>query len=91
MQTLNIQNTNNIDSHKLNIIQWITNLDDFAIIRQLEELKTRNSNQVIDKAEEQSVLTGIQDAQNGRLNPHSEAYKIYGKSRTTRITNSFFI
>ncbi len=79
MQTLNIQNTNSLDSHKLNIIQWITNLEDFAIIRQLEEFKARNSNQTIDKAEEQSVLTGIKDAQDGRLNPHSEAYKIYGK------------
>ncbi len=89
MHTLDIQQTNSLDSHKLNIIQWIETLDDFAIIKQLEEFKTRVSTNTINttnsdkkaisKAEQQSVLKGIEDAKNGRLNSHSEAYKIYGK------------
>ncbi len=101
MYTLDIQQTDSLDNHKLNIIQWIETLDDFAIIKQLEEFKTRVSTNTINtinatsttnaintknsdkeaigKAEQQSVLKGIEDAKNGQLNPHSEAYKIYGK------------
>ncbi len=93
MQTLDIRDTNSLDSHKLNIIQWITSLDDFAIIEKLEQIKNRyilDRNVEIDgineiqatavsEQERQSILQGLSEIQQGQGIPHDEVRVIYEK------------
>lgn len=90
MQPLDMQETNSLASHKLNIIQWITSLDDFAIIEKLEQVKNRyiiERNEggedikasSISEQERQSILQGIAEIQQGKGIPHSEVKGIYEK------------
>jgi hypothetical protein len=73
---INIQNT------KIELIQWLTTLEDSSVIKKILELKqneTSNCWKKISDAEKKSIELGIKDADMGKLNPNSEAKKIYGK------------
>ena len=73
---INIQNT------KLELIQWLTTLEDKSLIEKILDLrKSQISNWVNDSSENelQSIKKGITDADNGNLKPHSEARKVYEK------------
>ena len=73
---INIQNT------KLELIQWLTTLEDKSLIEKILDLrKSEISNWVNDSSENelQSIKKGITDADNGNLKPHSEARKVYEK------------
>ena len=73
---INIQNT------KIELIQWLTTLEDKSLIEKILDLrKSEISNWVNDSSENelQSIKKGITDADNGNLKPHSEARKVYEK------------
>ncbi len=71
-----------IQNKKIELIQWLTTLEDSAIIQKLLDLRKQESkdwwNQ-ISEAEKESIKKGIEDAEAGHLKPDSEAKKIYGK------------
>jgi len=72
----------NIQNIKIELIQWLTTLDDSSLIQKILDLR---ENQTKDwwtetsEAEKNSIEKGISDADNGKLNSHSEARKIYEK------------
>jgi len=73
---INLQNT------KIELIQWLTTLDDKSLIQKIVDL--RKSETVdwwndISENERISINKGISDAESGKLNSHSDARKIYGK------------
>ena len=72
----------NIQKAKLELIQWLTTLEDTSLIQKIIDLKKEESedwwNEISD-AEKKSINDGISDADHGNLKPNSEAEKIYGK------------
>lgn len=71
-----------IDSKKLVLIEWISRINDFAVIDKLIELKEKeidSDNFLISRNEQNSIDLGIEDANNGKLTAHSEVKKIYEK------------
>ena len=71
-----------IQNIKVELIQWLTTLNDELIIQKLIDI--RNS-QILDgrekllEAEIKSIEKGIQDADKGKLVSHSDARKVYEK------------
>jgi len=71
-----------IQNQKMELIQWLTTLNDESIIQRLIELR---NNQLKDwwnelsNAEMESIERGIKDADNGNLVSHYEARKTYEK------------
>ena len=67
---------------KIELIQWLSSIEDSSIIEKIMELKKKESkdwwNSISDD-EKQSIEKGIQDADAGKLKPHSEARKLYEK------------
>ena len=57
----------NLQNKKLELIQWLS----------IEENKDWWNS--IAESEKEAIETGIQDANDGKLNPHSKARKIYEK------------
>ena len=77
-----MKNVMSIDSKKLVLIEWISRINDFAVIDKLIELKEKeidSDNFLISKNEQNSIDLGIEDANNGKLTAHSEVKKIYEK------------
>ncbi len=71
-----------IDSKKLVLIEWISRINDFAVIDKLIELKEKeidSDNFLISRNEQNSIDLGIEDANNGKLTAHTEVKKIYEK------------
>lgn len=71
-----------IQNKKIELIQWLSTLNDESIIEKI--LKLRDSEQQdwweqISEEERKSIEKGIQDANDGKLKPHSEVKKIYEK------------
>lgn len=72
----------NIQNVKIELIQWLTTLDDTSLIQKILELRknqTKDWWDEISDAEKTSINKGISDADIGNLNSHSEARKVYGK------------
>ena len=72
----------NIQNIKIELIQWLTILDDNSLIQKILELRknqTRDWWTEISELEKASINKGISDAENGNLNSHSEARKVYEK------------
>ncbi|WP_318640406.1 hypothetical protein [Flavobacterium ardleyense] len=77
-----MKNVMSIDSKKLVLIEWISRINDFAVIDKLIELKEKeidSDNFLISRNEQNSIDLGIEDANNGKLTAHSEVKKIYEK------------
>jgi malonyl CoA-acyl carrier protein transacylase len=71
-----------IQNAKIELIQWLTTLEDSSLIQKLIELKTKETKDWWDEIqpiEKRSVELGLSDADQGKLNAHSKAEKIYGK------------
>ncbi|VAW28442.1 hypothetical protein MNBD_BACTEROID07-922 [hydrothermal vent metagenome] len=72
----------NIQNIKIELIQWLTTLDDKSLLQKIIDLRNHQTkdwwNEISD-AEKASIKKGISDAENGKLNSHSEARKIYEK------------
>ena len=73
---INLQNT------KIELIQWLTTLDDKSLIQKILDLRkseTKDWWNEISDSEKASIEKGLSDADNAKLNSHSEARKIYEK------------
>ena len=67
---------------KLELIQWISTVEDNAIIKKLMKIRNKETKDwwdSISDAEKNSIEKGIMDADNGDVVPHSEARKRYEK------------
>ena len=72
----------NLQNIKIELIQWLTTLEDSSLIQKILDLRksqTKDWWSEISEAEKISIEKGISDADNGKLNSHSEARKIYEK------------
>ena len=72
----------NLLNAKIELIQWLTTLEDNSLIQKIMELRkneTKDWWNDISDAERESIELGIVDAENGNLQPNSTAKKIYGK------------
>ncbi len=72
----------NIQNAKIDLIQWLTTLEDKSLIQKILELRktqTKDWWNEISDLEKSSIEKGIVDAQNGKITPHSEARKVYEK------------
>ncbi|MBF8148931.1 hypothetical protein ITJ86_03430 [Winogradskyella sp. F6397] len=72
----------NIQNAKIELIQWLTTLEDSSLIQKIMDLRKNETkdwwNEISD-AEKESIEIGLSDADNGKLKSNSEAEKIYGK------------
>lgn len=67
---------------KIELIQWLSTLEDKATIDKLVKFKQEETKDWWDSIsidEQQSVEKGISDAEEGKLTPHSTARKLYEK------------
>lgn len=67
---------------KLELIQWLSTLEDNAIIEKLLKFRqeeTKDWWESISEEEKKSIEKGISEADNNDLKPHSEAKKLYEK------------
>jgi len=74
--------TSNIQDRKLELIQWLSLIDDVALLDKVADLKEQSTrdwwDEVSDTAK-QSISKGLEDADAGRVKPHSAARAIYEK------------
>lgn len=67
---------------KLELIQWLSTLEDSSIIEKLVDFRKEESKDWWDSTtdeEKASIERGIADADNQKLAPHLEAKKLYEK------------
>ncbi len=74
----------NIQTEKLDLIEWITKLNDTAIIDKLRELKDDYSKSkdwwdTLKKEEIDPINRGLKDFEEGRTHSHDTARKVYEK------------
>ena len=72
----------NIQSIKIELIQWLTTLDDRSIIQKVIELRKNNTTnwwEELSKEERKSIEQGLSDAKEGKFVHHSEVRKVYEK------------
>ncbi len=72
----------NIQNIKIELIQWLTTLEDYSLIQKIVDLRKNQSKdwwKKISQEEKESIEKGISDADRGKLNSQSEARKIYEK------------
>ena len=72
----------NIQNKKLELIQWLSTIEDSAIIEKIMNLRKRENKDwwnSISENEKNSVEQGLKDAESGKLNSHSNAKKLYEK------------
>lgn len=70
-----------IEKKKLELIQWLSTLDDINVINKIADLRKNQDDwwDTISDAEKKSVEKGLEDAESGKVTPHSEARKLYAK------------
>lgn len=70
-----------LQSKKLELIQWLAELQDSSVINQIFELKKKDKGwwSEISAAERESIESGIKDADEGRIIPHEEVLRHFGK------------
>ncbi len=72
----------NIQSKKLELIQWLSTIEDLTVINKIFDLKKQENKDwwnSISESEKQSIEKGLQDADAGKLNSHSKARQLYDK------------
>ncbi|MDP2723425.1 MAG: hypothetical protein Q8O72_11765 [Bacteroidales bacterium] len=74
----------NIQMEKLDLIEWISKLNDAIIIDKLRELKDDYSKSkdwwdTLKKEEMDSINRGLKDFEEGRTHSHNTARKVYEK------------
>ena len=73
---------NKLPDQKIELIQWVTSLEDKNIIKKLLQFKKTETKDLWERIQDQekdSILLGIEDAENFILIPHSSARKLYEK------------
>jgi len=69
-------------NEKLELIQWLSTLEDASIIKKLIQFRkeeTKDWWNSISEEEKKSIEKGLSEAYNKELKPHSEARKLYEK------------
>ena len=77
-----MKTNNHILDKKIELIQWLSSLEDKGIIEKLLQFRkteTKDWWETTHDDEKASIMKGIDDADNNKLNPHSSARKIYEK------------
>ncbi len=72
----------NLQNKKIELIQWLSTLNDQSLIEKLMKLREKEKTEwwnEISTAEKKSIEKGIQDANNGKLTSHSNVKKVYEK------------
>ena len=72
----------NIQNIKIDLIQWLTTLNDEAILNKIIDVRKAESKDwwtSISSAEKESIELGIKDADLGNTVPHHTAKKLYEK------------
>ncbi len=74
----------NIQTEKLDLIEWISKLNDTSIIEKLSQIKADYSKSkdwwdTLKKEELESIKRGLKDIEEGRVHSHEVAHKIYEK------------
>ena len=72
----------NILNKKLELIQWLSTIEDLTIIEKIMDLRKKESKDwwnSISESEKEAIEKGLLDADAGKLNPHSNARKLYEK------------
>ena len=74
----------NIQTKKLDLIEWISRLNDSSIIDRLKQIKEDYSNSrdwwdILKKEELESIKRGLKDFEEGKIQSHETARKIYEK------------
>ena len=72
----------NIQNKKLELIQWLSTIEDSTIIEKIMDLRKKESKDwwnSISESEKDSIEKGLKDADSGKLNLHSNARKLYEK------------
>lgn len=72
----------NLLNTKLELIQWLSTIEDSSIIEKIMDLRKKESIDwwnLISENEKQSIELGINNAESGKLNSHSKARKLYEK------------
>ena len=74
----------NIQSEKLNLIEWISRLNDASIIEKLikiqeEYLKSKNWADTLNEEELESINRGLKDFEEGRIHSQETVRKVYEK------------
>ncbi|PRX41565.1 hypothetical protein [Salegentibacter salegens] len=71
-----------LQNKKIELIQWLSTLDDEFIIDKLMELRDSEKAdwwEEITVEEKESIKQGVNDADSGNLKPQSEVRKLYEK------------
>lgn len=74
----------NIQSEKLDLIEWISKLNDASLIQKLRSIKlnydkSKDWYAELNDEELASINRGLKDIEDGRVNSHESAKQIYGK------------
>lgn len=72
----------NLQNKKIELIQWLSTLDDKSMIDKLMKLRKKEKADwwnEISTNEQKSIEKGIQDADNGKLTSHLNVKNIYEK------------
>jgi hypothetical protein len=74
----------NIHIEKLGLIEWITGLNDLAIIEKLKKIQIENAQSSdwwdeLSTNEKESIERGMKDIEEGRVIPHETVRKKYEK------------
>ncbi|MEX0360370.1 MAG: hypothetical protein AB3N10_05200 [Allomuricauda sp.] len=72
----------NLQGKKIELIQWLSTLDDQSMIEKLMALRESEKmdwwNQLSEN-EKASIKKGLKDIENGKLIPHEKAKKLYDR------------
>jgi len=69
-------------SKKMELIQWLSTIEDSSIIEKIMDLRKKESKDwwnSISESEKESIENGLKDAKAGKLNSHSKARELYEK------------
>lgn len=72
----------NLQIKKLELIQWLSTIEDSSVLNKIIEIKLQESKDwwdLVSDAEKKAIDSGIEDAENGKLNTHATARKLYEK------------
>lgn len=72
----------NLQIKKLELIQWLSTIEDSSVLNKIIEIKLQESKDwwdLVSDTEKKAIDNGIEDAENGKLNTHATARKLYEK------------
>lgn len=78
-----MQQNIDIQTKKIDIIQWLSTTEDEVMLDKVSDLIITERKKdwwlLSTEGEKKSIGKGINDAENGKLNPHKKAREVYGK------------